>query len=37
VVAQALSSVDVSLLSKGGRYEEQSASGNMYEVDVIAE
>ena len=31
-VAEAM---DVSLLSKGGRYEVQSASGNRYEVDVI--
>ena len=30
-------SMDVSLLSKGGRYEVQSASGNRYEVDVIDE
>jgi len=29
--------MDVSLLSKGGRYEVQSASGNRYEVDIIAE
>jgi hypothetical protein len=29
--------MDVSLLSKGGRYEMQSASGNRYEVDVIDE
>jgi hypothetical protein len=29
--------MDVSLLSKGGRYEAQSASGNRYEVDVIDE
>jgi hypothetical protein len=29
--------MDVSLLSKGGRYEIQSASGNRYEVDVIDE
>ncbi|WP_248898268.1 SWIM zinc finger family protein [Haloplanus halobius] len=28
-------SMDVSLLSKGGRYEVQSASGNRYEVDVV--
>jgi len=28
---------DVSLLSKGGRYEVQSASENRYEVDVIDE
>ncbi|MDS0280178.1 hypothetical protein NDI85_20545 [Halomicroarcula sp. S1AR25-4] len=27
--------MDASLLSKGGRYEVQSASGNRYEVDVI--
>ena len=33
-VAEAM---DVSLLSKGGRYEVQSASGNRYEVDVIDE
>jgi len=33
-VAEAM---DVSLLSKGGRYEVQSASGNRYEVDVIKE
>ena len=30
-------SMDVSLLSKGGRYEVQSASGNRYEVDVVDE
>ena len=29
--------MDVSLPSKGGRYEEQSASDNRYEVDVIDE
>ena len=29
--------MDVSLLSKGGRYEVQSASGRWYEVDVISE
>jgi len=29
--------MDVSLLSKGGRYEVQSASGNWYEVDVVDE
>jgi hypothetical protein len=29
--------MDVSLLSKGGRYEVQSASGNRYEVDIIGE
>jgi hypothetical protein len=29
--------MDVSLLSKGGRYEVQSASGNQYEVDVVDE
>jgi len=29
--------MDVSLLSKGGRYEVQSASGNRYEVDVVDE
>ena len=29
--------MDVSLLSKGGRYEVQSASGNRYEVDVVNE
>jgi len=29
--------MDVSLLSKSGRYEVQSASGNRYEVDVIDE
>ncbi len=33
-VAEAM---DVSLLSKGGRYEVQSASGNRYEVDVVDE
>ena len=33
-VAEAM---DVSLPSKGGRYEVQSASGNRYEVDVIDE
>jgi len=33
-VAEAM---DISLLSKGGRYEVQSASGNRYEVDVVAE
>jgi len=33
-VAEAM---DVSLLSKGGRYEVQSASGNRYEVDIVAE
>ena len=27
----------VSLLEKGGRYEVQSASGNWYEVDIVAE
>ena len=30
-------SMDVLLLSKGGRYEVQSASGNWYEVDVTDE
>jgi hypothetical protein len=29
--------MDFSLLSKGGRYEVQSASGNRYEVDVVDE
>ena len=29
--------MDVSLLSKGGRYEVQSASGNQYGVDVVDE
>ncbi len=29
--------MDDSLLSKGGRYEVQSASGNRYEVDVVDE
>lgn len=29
--------MDVSLLSKGGRYEVQSASGNLYEVDIVDE
>jgi len=29
--------MDVSLFSKGGRYEVQSASGNRYEVDVVDE
>ena len=29
--------MDVSLLSKGVRYEVQSASGNRYEVDIIDE
>jgi hypothetical protein len=33
-VAEAM---DVSLLSKGGRYEVQSASDNRYEVDIIDE
>jgi len=33
-VAEAM---DVSPLSKGGRYEVQSASGNRYEVDVVNE
>jgi len=29
--------MDVSLLSKGGRYDVQSTSGNRYEVDVVDE
>lgn len=29
--------MDISLLSKCGRYEVQSVSGNMYEVDVLDE
>ena len=29
--------MDVSLLSKGGRYEVQSASGSRYEIDVVDE
>jgi hypothetical protein len=29
--------VSVSLLSKGGRYKVQSASGNRYEVNVVDE
>jgi hypothetical protein len=29
--------MDISLLSRGGRYEVQSVSGNRYEVDVIDE
>jgi hypothetical protein len=33
-VAEAM---DVSLLSKGGRYEVQSASGNRYQIDVVDE
>jgi hypothetical protein len=29
--------MNVSLLSKGGRYEVQPASGNRYEVDIVDE
>jgi hypothetical protein len=29
--------MNVSFLSKGGRYEVQSASGNRYEVDIVDE